>query len=99
MSSAEEDRPAPEVPGNAGGGDALGAPAPVEDRKLAPHPLVVGLAATMFGKKGVSEADDAAETAKGKLFEPRVHGAAASDDAIKEAVAKFLKLNRWELVK
>jgi hypothetical protein len=70
--------------------------------KLSPHPLVVGLAATMFGGKPVSDAYSAAEHASKILFEPvaRPGQLTTSDEAIKEAVKSFVEArNRWELVK
>jgi hypothetical protein len=75
-------------------------PAPKKPAKISPHPLVVGLAATMYGDKGVSEAYTIAKDGKDKLFEPPVQGIGASDEAIKTSVKQFLEARaRWELVK
>jgi hypothetical protein len=68
---------------------------------LAPHPLVVGLAATMFGDKSAAEGYSAAKDVQNKLFgqEPRV-ALGLSDDDVRTAVQKFVTArNRWGLVK
>jgi hypothetical protein len=65
---------------------------------LAPHPLVIGLATSLFGNKSPREAYGIAKQAKDVKFRDGTKSVGSEDVA--EALQKFLdSRGRWELVK